>query len=249
MYILLILSGCSINGEKEEVVIGDLVYKHIKTKSVEYYSVIGLSDVGKEKKQITIPSEVKGFEVNIIGYERYLTDIGSITSDNLEIIYIEKYIKFALDYFFIDCPKLKKIICLEFEDKVDEYYDYSKQRVINNYNKDNEERYHLPIYVYSNKDFIEDNQENLYIYANVVHYIDENEVYYIDYYNNEKIENCPKTPSKEGYKFSGWYKEPECLNKWDFENDIVSEVIYSQEKQTYQYYVTKLYAKWEYKND
>lgn len=27
----------------------------------------------------------------------------------------------------------------------------------------------------------------------------------------------PPNPTKEGYIFDGWYKEPECVNEWNFE--------------------------------
>jgi len=46
-----------------------------------------------------------------------------------------------------------------------------------------------------------------------------------------KVEQ-PEEPVKEGYTFAGWYKEPECINAWDFETDVVTDNI-------------TLYAKWE----
>lgn len=39
---------------------------------------------------------------------------------------------------------------------------------------------------------------------------------------NEKIE-LPEASVKEGYLLEGWYKEAECENKWDFENDTVTQ--------------------------
>ena len=55
-----------------------------------------------------------------------------------------------------------------------------------------------------------------------------------------------------GYAFMGWYKEPECINEWDFEKDIVPEKVYveryieSKENmyRFYEYKETILYAKW-----
>ena len=237
------LVGCSIYGEKEEVIFGDLIYLHIKTNSDEYYSVIGLSEEGKLKSRITIPAEVNGLSVKKIGFLRSKTRVGSITSDKLEIIYLEKYIEFAHTDFFIDCPNLEKIICLEFEDKFEEFYDYREQYVKHNLNKENEQIRCLPIYVYPSKDFVEDSQDNLYVYANIIYYIDKENVYYIDYYDNGKIEDFPLEPLREGYKFVGWYKEPECINKWDLNNDNLNEIINGEF--VTQFYVNKLYAKWE----
>lgn len=41
----------------------------------------------------------------------------------------------------------------------------------------------------------------------------------------------PRSPTKSDFLFGGWYKEPECTNEWDFDNDIVTSDI-------------TLYAKW-----
>jgi uncharacterized repeat protein (TIGR02543 family) len=47
---------------------------------------------------------------------------------------------------------------------------------------------------------------------------------------NATIEK-PDGPTKSGYVFGGWYKEPELINEWGFDNDTVTEDI-------------TLYAKW-----
>lgn len=33
----------------------------------------------------------------------------------------------------------------------------------------------------------------------------------------------PEPPTKEHYNFGGWFKEADCLNEWDFDNDVVTE--------------------------
>ena len=46
-----------------------------------------------------------------------------------------------------------------------------------------------------------------------------------------------------GNTFGGWYKEPECINEWNFETDTLPQAQYGEEgKELYQ--ETKLYAKW-----
>ena len=57
------------------------------------------------------------------------------------------------------------------------------------------------------------------------------------------IEYIPNSPTRDGYTFGGWYKEPECINTWDFTTDTIPQTQYDEnEKEIYQ--ETKLYAKW-----
>ena len=75
--------------------------------------------------------------------------------------------------------------------------------------------------------------------ANVSYYLnyDENNYYYIDYYENgEKIIYIPPIPQRDGYTFGGWFKEAECINQWNFDTDTVQ---ISEETQEIQ-----LYAQW-----
>ena len=75
--------------------------------------------------------------------------------------------------------------------------------------------------------------------ANVCYYynLQESDYYYVDYYDADSlIEFIPPDPFNEGYIFGGWYKEKECINKWDFEKDTVS--LEEDEIEI------KLYAKW-----
>ncbi len=89
--------------------------------------------------------------------------------------------------------------------------------------------------------------------ANVVYHMNyENapfEFYCVDNYDYSvqeslsKITIIPPEPQHEGYIFDGWYKEKECVNKWNYETDslpilktdINGQVIYQE---------TSLYAKW-----
>lgn len=73
-------------------------------------------------------------------------------------------------------------------------------------------------------------------------------IYWIDDYDGELISYIPENPYRAGYTFCGWYKEPECINKWDFEKDIVPEKVYKDEAMydvLYIYSELNLYAKWQ----
>ena len=56
----------------------------------------------------------------------------------------------------------------------------------------------------------------------------------------KKIDPAPYMPMRNGYEFKGWYKEPECINLWNFESDTLP-----QESEIGENPETKLYAGWE----
>ena len=62
-------------------------------------------------------------------------------------------------------------------------------------------------------------------------------------YDNENIVFIPQDPVRIGYIFGGWYKEEECINKWDFGDDIIPAKEYD-DKNKYIINETILYAKW-----
>lgn len=34
---------------------------------------------------------------------------------------------------------------------------------------------------------------------------------------------APHTPNRKGFSFTGWYKQKECKDKWNFNEDIITE--------------------------
>ena len=72
-----------------------------------------------------------------------------------------------------------------------------------------------------------------------------NEDYYFinDFERGGLIENTPYEPFREGYEFCGWYKESECITKWDFTTDVLPSPTYDENGEL-EYVETKLYAKW-----
>lgn len=71
------------------------------------------------------------------------------------------------------------------------------------------------------------------------------EYYYVDWVEyGEVIENVPPEPQREGYAFGGWYKAPDCINKWDFVTDRLPEATYDEVGYVTDFVETKLYAAW-----
>ncbi len=71
-----------------------------------------------------------------------------------------------------------------------------------------------------------------------------NEYFIVDNKDGAYLINKPYfEPVLEGYTFMGWYKEPECVNEWDFETDKTPELQYDENEELI-FVETKLYAKW-----
>ena len=69
--------------------------------------------------------------------------------------------------------------------------------------------------------------------------------FFIDNYESESlIKKAPYEPTREGYAFAGWYKEAECINVWDFDNDRLPKFEYDSDGYVTNFIETKLYAKW-----
>ena len=66
----------------------------------------------------------------------------------------------------------------------------------------------------------------------------ENDLYWIDHLENGELLMEPPTPYVEGQTFLGWYKDKECIEVFDFENEIVHE----KENEIVWLH---LYAKWQ----
>ena len=81
--------------------------------------------------------------------------------------------------------------------------------------------------------------------ANVLYDLNygEDNIFLVDDCDGTIVNVLPPDPILEGYEFVGWYKEPECLNKWDFQNDVIPKKEYTENGE-YILKETKIYAKW-----
>lgn len=99
-----------------------------------------------------------------------------------------------------------------------------------------------------------------------LNYDTDNEVFWIDIYDEgdliKKHYGGEYELSREGYVFAGWHTEPECINKWDFDKDVMPKIefcptvlddlpdkiedVYSREYSDYRKeVVNRIYPKWD----
>ena len=224
--------------------LGGCNYEPIKYYEDEYFTYVdrvyaeeewiyltGFTKRGLEQEILIIPSEFNGKKV-IIGTTYIVGSLVIFSSEHLKKIYLEE----ELTSYGSLAP-----------------YNYDTKIIHLSGNKN------IPVTpsdgkIYVNREAYERSPLSKVYPANVSYKWNYEEApnsgyYWIDDYYNEIISYIPTDPTREGYIFDGWYKEPECINKWDFDNDIVpgtewESINVSPHKKLVKYQETVLYAKW-----
>ena len=164
---------------------------------------------------------------------------GNFTSENLEKLYIPKNFKRIYDQRYEVYSLYDTYVVYWDSDSYGHRLDAKIKGKIYGYN------YYLKR-IYPSLSYIDEpikiaNVSYLYNYGEV-----QNDGYYwVDSYDESLISFVPPNPEREGYTFGGWYKESECINKWNFETDITGKEIVMEENKVYDTYDgIYLYAKW-----
>ena len=214
---LSILCGC--HDPYASTPCGDFVYFTRGSEGKEVAYLNGLSEQGKQKEVVIVPETVDGYDVVALSYAFGIASLGELESKNLEALYIPEYVYISGFGTFNDCPNLKKVVFINVNGCRTPGYSPSRLDGFINV-------YYCSAY---------DGYDGYYVdrhigkYANVSYMYNyegaENEGYYwVDNFDyGGTIGYIPENPEREGYTFGGWYKEPECINKWNFDKDALPE--------------------------
>ena len=227
-------------------------------KKGDSYTIMDLSKEGYQKKELVIYNKIGDYDIRDISFPEpgliFVPLISKfppmIRSVALEVIYFVDYVPTNNSYFFARCYNLKKIVRIrdaEYDLQCEAYTIYPSDEGASNYSGSHEVNQYVRYSTYLKCC----NDEDLFFIqpANISYFYNyenaDNEGYYwldnFDY--GTKITYIPPEPTREGYTFDGWYKEEDCINKWDFETDTLPEAILDEEGEPV-YQETKLYAKW-----
>ena len=188
----------------------------------------GLSKNGKKKEILIVPESIDGLKVK---------EVAAYIDFDSKVLR-RFYIPFEINIWgygsgrCTNAPKLKKVVKMRHDVATDYYSSY----IISSYNRGSEDLYQIigqTHQLYANVSF-------RYNYEDAPNY----GYYWIDsYLFDNLITYVPANPAREGYAFDGWYKEAECINKWNFEIDSLPD-IKKDEEGKWLFQETILYAKW-----
>ena len=192
--------------------------------------LIGLTELGEQQKTLVYPEYIDQIKVYGLGYNRqsiwYLEEVLDFESENLEKLFLPTN------------PKESNHPGAYLPNGVEVAWNLDRgnyggigqcKAAVWGYN----------YYVHFVKPYESDLTNYIANVSYMYNYVGaENEGYYwVDSYDAATITFIPPNPERLGYLFGGWYKEPACINPWNFETDG-SHGNYDTYEGTY------LYAKW-----
>lgn len=239
------LSSCSAF----DLEYGDFIIEYDYSEKEVQVMIYGLSESGRKKETIVIPSMLDGKKVSKIGHPKKelnsTIQVSSFQSEKLKNLYIPAgYMNSSLDVdFYAELSNVKNVYWGD--DRYLSSYCYAEGRTrITFVSQKNFDEYSF--YLDANGNKVE--YMNFKV-ANVCYYFNDgtDSGYFVDYVNEGKINVIPPTPYRQGYEFIGWYKDKEATTKWDFDNDIVNPIVLEGNTEVFE--ETKIYAGWELKNE
>lgn len=212
--------------------------------------LIGFTELGAEQTELILLQEIDGIPIVGFGYARILgvghEDVGEFVSDKLEKLYIPFVVQKKAWSNYLNTGSLRNGAIVQW--KSADIWLKSKS-VINGF-KTYQELLRVGYFENSRTNYYNTlaNVSYMYNYADAV----DDGYYWVDSYDNSIITFIPPEPTRKGYHFAGWYKEPECENAWDFSTDKTGEelpidmslITSEAEAQYTENDGLKLYAKW-----
>lgn len=215
---ILSLSGCSRDPE----ILKDGFFEYIILKPGRYWyngenesiAIVGFTESGLKQESIKIPKKINDIPVEYLGYSG---DNGGISKTYIYYPKVSENDILKNVYFY---DNIRYFMTIECEWDVN---NSSREFNVFNCSKNIEV---TPIftksfgfYWYKPENF---NSYSKYLLPNIVYSynMDSENYYFLDNVSNGDILVEPIEPIYDGYTFTGWFSEPECINKYNFQNPI-----------------------------
>lgn len=214
--------GCETVYEKNLKRIKETEYfRYINYEGEDTVTILELTELGEQQEVLVIPEEIDGMKVSMIGTRRIKgSSLGpqpgfTLESDCLKKVYMKANNLSLPEWYRLLVNHIDKTIIIINQDIHDAFH-CSRTWTENNKfyicDKQSMEQY------INNLSFEVRNKENFYT-AEFKFWIDD-ELWWLDTYNEERLYIRPENPSKAGMIFSGWYIEPEFIHLWNGEYQL-----------------------------
>ena len=230
--ILMTTVGC-LGGTAREFEVGD--FKFYQGEEGADLYITDLTEEGKQKRVLIVPEELDGVPIKGLEDRTLLWGGAFWQSEELEKLYLPWNMNG--DAGILDgCHNLHSVFVLSYDPDESPLHYIHREGLFFYVNQ------YLFEEIYSGKIFGRP--------ANVSYYYNDGRTenygcYWLDNVPYGSVLDVlpPKDPVSEGKTFSGWYKEPECINAWDFEVDTTPAEKLDEDGNVI-YQETALYAKW-----
>jgi len=231
------MTGC-FKLPENKIVVGDFVYYDDYYKGYTFYTV---ADHAIDKEVFYIPDEVEGQTLKVLGLRNIAHGGGFMTfgqCTNLKKVYFPWSIEESAGRVNWPARTAEEsrpniVICASTSVFIDDTISGNV--------------YIIPALSYK-KLWLTDVEKKYILAANIAfkfnYESNPNEGYFfVDLIEKtDTIIKTPYDPKREGYTFAGWYKEPECINAWNFDTDVITIKFDEEGKRIYEEIC--LYAKW-----
>ena len=231
--ILMMMVGC-LGGKGIEIESGDFIFS---STNGEIFYLSKLTEEGKKKRVLIVPEEIEGHQIKGISNKSFVGPLPIGQSKNLEKIYLP-WDMYVYELSFCECDNLSSIFILSYRGAQAAPFLYVFDRKV-----------YISRYVYDDYPQLAKDYSFL-CPANITYYYNDGRTenygcYWIDNVPYGSVLDVlpPEDQVSEGKTFAGWYKEPECINEWNFETDTTPEEKVDEEGNII-YQETALYAKW-----
>lgn len=221
-------SSCRNGKLFREIESGDWIYT-TNYCADGHCALLGLSETGKTKDVIVMPTMLDGLIVYLYGNQKDYRSSPNIVFDNCKKLY---------------CNYSNITICTTFifgNQEMEGFFPHKFSLSSMNIFCSCENNINACLFV--SAELYDYNQKEKWVerecsIANIEYYMDEKNCFFVDNVESGKIEVIPPTPLRydnEGYVFEGWYYND---IKWDFENNLVEDYFDENNR-------LRLEAKWE----
>ena len=261
------LSGCKTQAERvEEKSFKDGYFKYYYIKQTNSYAIVGDGDE-PYPETLAIPAYYNGKEVSKVYYQVQTGIIAGNKYLGPSLVGVETvWFPYTSNNFFSFVADYNNLLSVYGDDQLgcpQKYFVVKTEHVSSlsipkdgNYPK---QLYFTPIFY--NRSIYDKTDKYDYIWewkdgtgryqiANTSYMFNyegaPNDGYFFinDFERGGLIEDTPYEPQRDGYTFGGWYKEADCINKWDFVTDRLPEATYDEVGYVTDFVETKLYAAW-----